>query len=387
MKKILFIHQSAELYGSDKTLLLLLQNLDKTCFYPVVILPTKGPLVKEFEKIGIEVEIVPVLKLYRDLIHPKNILFFLKDIRTGLHRLNYLEKKHQFDLVYSNTLAVLLGVLFSWKKSIPHIWHVHEIIEKPKFFKKAFIKLLSLKVNKTIIFNSYATQKFWFQNKQIKKKSKVVWNGIDKGIEINEEIVKTFRKDFFQSNQEEIIIGLVGRISRWKGQMLLLNAFRRVLQRHQSIKLVFVGEAPPNQDHFRENLVKEIENFNLKEKVLIIPFQENIKIVWEAINIAVVPSTEPEPFGMVAIEAMDSSKPVIGAKHGGLQEIIIHNKTGFLFEPNNLEDLSKYLEKLIENEELRKDLGENGKIRVDEFFTDKVYSKNIEEIIFSSISI
>jgi hypothetical protein len=56
MKSILFIHQSAELYGSDKTILMFISSLDKQQYKSVVILPFDGPLKREFEKNGIEVE-------------------------------------------------------------------------------------------------------------------------------------------------------------------------------------------------------------------------------------------------------------------------------------------------------------------------------------------
>ena len=61
MKNILFIHQSAELYGSDKTLLLLLKYLDKSKYNPLVVLPNEGPLKQELEKENILVVIAPVL--------------------------------------------------------------------------------------------------------------------------------------------------------------------------------------------------------------------------------------------------------------------------------------------------------------------------------------
>lgn len=387
MNKILFIHQSAELYGSDKTLLSLLQNLDKNRFFPVVVLPSNGPLKRELEKNNIIVEIAPVLKLYRDLIKPKNFVSFFNDIKTGFKIINQLQKRHQFDLVYSNTLAVLLGVMFAWRKSIPHIWHVHEIIEKPSFFKKGFIKLLSLKKNKAIIFNSKATQKFWSQNKQIESKGSVVWNGIESNFGKRSYVeISILRNNLFKSNENEIVIGLVGRISRWKGQLLLLEAFKTLQLKYENLKLVFVGDAPPNQNHFKKNLEVQIKQNNLQKKILIIPFQEDIEIIWQSIDIAVVPSTEPEPFGMVAIEAMNASKPIVGANHGGLQEIIIHNETGFLFEPNNENDLIESLERLILNQDLRTNFGRKGKIRANEFFTDKSYSNRIEEIILSQIS-
>ena len=93
MKSILFIHQSAELYGSDKTILMFISSLDKQKYKSIVILPFDGPLKREFEKNNIEVIIAPVLKLYRKMFTPKGILKFFKEYKEGLKTLNELHKK------------------------------------------------------------------------------------------------------------------------------------------------------------------------------------------------------------------------------------------------------------------------------------------------------
>ena len=380
MKNILFIHQSAELYGSDKTLLLLLKNLDKNKFKPIVLLPFDGPLKEALENENIEVVIAPVLKLYRKLFTPKNLIGFFKDIKAAFKIVNKLHKKYQFTLIYSNTLAVLLGIMFAWKNNIKHLWHVHEIIEKPSLFKKAFVGLLSLKSNTHIVYNSQATKVFWELNKSIINKGVVIWNGI----EINTPESSTselfdIRKNLFLAQPNEIILALVGRISRWKGQMILLDAFNNLVQKNENIKLVFVGAPPPNQEKFQEDLEERITSFQLNDKVLIIPFQNEIHKIWQAIDIAVVPSTEPEPFGMVAIEAMLAHKPIVASNHGGLTEIIENNATGFLVTPNSVQDLVIALEKLIQNELLRKEMGEKGYLRVTTAFSVGQYVDSFEK--------
>ena len=115
MKKLLFIHQSAELYGSDKTILLYISNLDKSKYKSLVVLPFEGPLKVEFEKNGIEVIISPVLKLYRKMFSPLNLINFIKEYYNGIKILTNLHKKHHFDLVYSHTLAALIGYFFAKK--------------------------------------------------------------------------------------------------------------------------------------------------------------------------------------------------------------------------------------------------------------------------------
>lgn len=380
MKNILFIHQSAELYGSDKTLLLLLKNLDKNKFKPVVLLPFDGPLKEALENEKIEVVIAPVLKLYRKLFTPKNIFGFFKDIKVAFKIVNELHKKYQFTLIYSNTLAVLFGIMFAWKNNIKHLWHVHEIIEKPSLFKKAFVGLLSLKSNTHIVYNSHATKVFWEVNKSIIHKGAVIWNGIETNIpESSTSELSEIRKKLFLIQPNEIVLALVGRISRWKGQMILLDAFNNLVQKNDNIKLVFVGAPPPNQEKFQEDLEDRISSFNLNDKVLIIPFQNEIHKIWQAIDIAVVPSTEPEPFGMVAIEAMLAHKPIVGSNHGGLTEIIENNATGFLVTPNSVQDLVIALEKLIQNELLRKEMGEKGYLRVTTAFSVEQYVDSFEK--------
>lgn len=376
MKNILFIHQSAELYGSDKTLLYLVVHLDKKKFFPIVILPNEGPLKTELEKENIKVIIAPVLKLYRKMFTPSNLFKFGKDYFKGTKTIKTIKKEHKIDFIYSNTLAVLLGFFYSFFHKTKHIWHVHEIIESPTIFTKFFRFFLNNSTNTVVIHNSKATSNFWDCN----GKNQVIWNGISAFPEIKGLEKETIRKTILNANNE-IVFALVGRISRWKGQMLLLDAFNELLQTHQNIKLVYIGSAPPNQEHFLNALKEKIKENNLTQQVTIVPFQENINQLWQTIDIAVVPSTEPEPFGMVAIEAMFSKKPVVAANHGGLTEIVVNNETGFLVEPNNKKALKEALEKLINHPELRTTFGENGFLRATENFSIENYVRKIEDIL------
>jgi len=383
MKSILFIHQSAELYGSDKTMLYFLSELDKTKYLPVIVLPFDGPLKTELEKSNIKVVIAPVLKLYRKMFTPKNLIKFFKEYKEGVNTLDELNKEYNFKLVYSHTLAALIGIIFAQKRSIKHLWHVQEIIAKPKIFNLAFKRLLSLKSNHKVVYDSIATMNFWINgNKNLTAKSEAVWNGIETSnlpTFSNEEKVAV-RKDFFLCQNDEIVIALVGRINSWKGQQLLLHAFALLSKTHKNIKLVYLGSAPPNQEVFEIDLKSKIREFHLEDRVVIIPFQKEITKFWNSIDIAVVPSTEPEPFGMVVIEAMLAKKPVVASNHGGPTEIVVDATTGFLFEPNNHESLAQALEKLIQDKQLGATFGEKGFERVLDTFSLKSHVTHFEKI-------
>ena len=279
MKNILFLHQSAELYGSDKTILMFICSLDKTKYKPIVVIPFEGPLTEELRKNDITVIIAPVLKLYRKMFTPAGLLKFAQEYQ-----------------------------------------------------------------------------------------------------EVSEATIEGIRTKFFHVTKEETVIGLVGRINSWKGQQLLLEAFNKIATKYPEVKLVFIGSAPPNQEFFEEDLIARVKEFKLQERVVIIPFQTNINDFWASIDIASVPSTEPEPFGMVAIEAMLHAKPVVAADHGGLTEIVLPGETGFLFKNNNADSLAEHLEKVIVDKEMQKRFGKAGKERVYSTFTLEKHTEKIEKI-------
>ena len=377
MINILFIHQSAELYGSDKTLLLLLKHIDKTRFYPVVVLPNEGPLKNELEKENIKVVIAPVLKVYRKMFTPQNILKFVKDIKKGVDALDILNKQHHFDIVYSNTLAVLLGIIYAKKRKIKHLWHVHEIIVHPKVIASIFPKIL-MRYSNLVICNSNATQNnLTVRIPELKSKTKVIYNGM----ELNSENKAVAQKTDFGFNETDIIITLVGRISRLKGHKLLLDVFTNHLIKNENIKLLFVGSPVEGQEQYLDEIQNSINRNKLQTKVKILPFLNDLNGVWAVTDIAIMPSTEAESFGLVAVEAMLAKKPVVASNLGGLTEIVINNETGLLFDPNSKEALSEALFKLIESPSLRSEFGEKGYERAIKEFSITKHVQQFEAVL------
>lgn len=383
MKNLLILHQSAELYGSDKTILLFITHLDRSRYNPIVVLPFEGPLKTELEKHNITVILAPVLKLYRKMFTVQGLKNFYNEYRVGLRILEELHERYRFDLVYSHTLAALIGLVFARKHGVKHLWHVQEILAKPAFVNWTFKRLLTLQSNHQAIYDSEETMKFWIKDEpQLAAKSHFIWNALDvKSMQTPTAAeVANVRKEVFKVDDQTVVIGLVGRINSWKGQPLLLDAFKILEKKYTNIRLVFIGAAPPNQEFFETDLRAKIALYGLESKVNIVPFQLNIHPYWAAIDIAVVPSTEPEPFGMVAIEAMYHQKPVVAANHGGLTEIVVPDKTGYLFQNNKAESLAEYIEKLIQKPELRHSMGQSGKERVHSTFSMEHHMAEFEKI-------
>ncbi|QEE48759.1 glycosyltransferase family 4 protein [Flavobacterium alkalisoli] len=376
MKNILVIHQAAEMYGSDRMLYLTVTGLDKTKFFPVVVLPQEGPLKTELEKQDIKVVVAPVLKVYRSMFTPKNLIRFSKDIKKGIAILDKLNKQYKFDIVYSNTLAVLLGMMYARKRKIKHVWHVHEIIVHPKIFAEAYPKLLAKRAD-VVICNSQATESN-LVNRQpsLSKKTVVVHNGPA----VSKSQREAATKEDFGFSQQDIIITLVGRISRLKGHKWLLNTFTNYLQQTKA-KLLLVGSPVPGQEFYEDEVYEIVQTEGLENKVTVLPFTKSLKQIWDVTDIAVMPSTEAESFGLVALEAMLAKKPVVASNHGGVTEIVVNNETGYLVEPSNEGEFADALLKLINSADLRKELGEKGYERAIAEFSPEKYIANISSIL------
>jgi len=370
-KTILYIHQSAELYGSDKALYYLAQGINKHLdFNVIVVLPHEGPLKKLLTSNNIRVIVSPVIKVSRELFSIKQLMLLPFKIISSIKALHKALDGTKIDIVHSNTLAVLLGAFYANRYKIKHIWHIHEIIRKPKIVSILFPTLVSV-FSDVVVFNSMASRDFLCnKRKTLYKKSIVNLNGMTRDSELTPiENIKDIRKELFNASEKDLVIALVGRISKWKGQHLLLEAFHNLKKEFKTLKLMFIGSTPPNQEYLQKNLNDKIIDFSLENDCKIIPFQNDVWSVWDSIDLAIIPSTEPEPFGLVAIEAMLARKPVIAAKHGGLVEIIVDNVTGYFFEPNNVVDLENKIKKLTTNSIKMSNFGIAGFERADNTFS------------------
>lgn len=382
--KIIFINQSSELYGSDKTLLDLVVGLKANHnIDPIVILQAPGLLNLELDKHGIEYHYIPVLKVHKKMFTPKYLFEMAKDSVLSIKKLHKIVKENDVKIIYSNSFAVLLGNLYALLYSIKHIWHCHEIILSPKLFLIVYNLLLKSKLVDDVIYNSVATMESWVKNDPVlKSKAHLVYNGIDLNIQpANEDEVKQLRYELFPtSNDQTLIYGNIGRISDRKGIEILIDAFQQIHQENPNTKLLFVGSPTPGKEDFQDKMFAKIERYKLTDHVKFVPFVNNVFPYWQTMDIAVIPSKEPEPFGLVAIEAMLVKKPIVAADHGGLAEIVEHQSTGLKFRPNDLSDLVQKLKELSHQKETIHTYGENGYQRVHQLFDLNNYINGIATI-------
>ncbi|UAB81921.1 glycosyltransferase family 4 protein [Marixanthomonas sp. SCSIO 43207] len=379
-KNIVFVSISSDMYGSSKVLLFLVRRLkeESSAYNPIVCMPyEEGPLKEILRAEGIDMIEMPVVKLTRSMLKSFGVFTLAKEYFKAKKTFKKATKNLDIACIQSNTLATMFGGIYCFFRKKKHIVHVHEIMDRPKaaqFFFKNYLRFFA----NHIVYNSVATQEFYNGIcPSLQKKSVTIVNGVDNTtppLSKDDRINK--RKELFNASEDDLLIGLVGRINRLKGHTLLLNSFKKLSSSYPKAKLCFIGSPPPNQEFFLSNLKETISDLDLTDKVAFLDFQETIFPVLESLDIVTVPSTEPESFGLIVVEAMLAKKLVVASKIGGISTILEDEKTGLFFEPNNEEDFTKALIKAMENPILKQKIENNAyTAAVDQFSITTMYTK------------
>ncbi len=126
-RRILFVHNSADIYGASRSLLRLSAALDRTRFQPIVLLPEEGPLVPLLKQAGVEVMIMGGMSIItRDVFKSWRMIPFLCNVPIAAARLRSIIRRHRIDLVHTNVGTILFSGLGARFAGVPHVWHIRD---------------------------------------------------------------------------------------------------------------------------------------------------------------------------------------------------------------------------------------------------------------------
>lgn len=376
MKKILYLHAGAELYGADIVLLELLKNLDKNKFEPYVVLPCDGPLVKKLRENNIWVQVIEYPILRRKYFNPKGIFNYGKDYLTYSKKINKIVKEKNIDIIHTNTMAVLEGIYIKKKSKLPLVWHIHEIIVNPKFMNKLLSFLIAKNANEVVTVSN-AVKKHLENTGYFKKEIRVIYNGVDNKV-FSPQNKSDYIRNEFNIPKSSKIVGMIGRVNAWKGQKDFLNAMEIVLDKHPNVYAMLVGGVFEGEEWRIDELQEIINNMKNKDRVIFSDYRRDTKNIYTLYDIFVLPSINPDPLPTVVLESMATGKPIVGYKHGGICEMVKDGYNGLLADVGNQKDLARKISRILSDESLEKNMSENSLSRQNEMFSLNSYINNFE---------
>lgn len=287
-----------------------------------------------------------------------------------------LIRKGNYDLIHSHfskDLWLLVPALKLLKNKIPLLLTKHVgsfISKKDKLHEWVYNRVnLAFAISKVIKKNLIETTTL--------KEEKIIilHNGIDtKKFDPEKVDAKKVREEF-NIKQNEIVIGMIARISPGKGHEQFIEAAQILNAKYSNLKFLISGEASRGEDEYADKIKKIIKEKKITN-IIFTGFRIDVPEIIASMDIFVFPS-HAEAFGIALAEALSMAKPSVCSNSDGILDIAVDNETSLLFENKNSADLADKIAKLIESPETRKILGINSRKRAVlnfdiEIITDKV---------------
>lgn len=380
VQTILYLHTTSEVGGSDVSLVRLVEGLDRTRYRAVVALPSDGPLVPRLRAAGAVVVVMPVLKKLTSRKGRGYLFGYVFSFPRALWALRTLIRRERVRLIHTNTIHNLYGGPVSWITGVPHVWHIREIVWQFGWLRRVEL-WMARHLATRIIATSEAVAAMFGAPEARPRTLVTVSNGIETD-RFTPGDAATLRGTWGVS-AEMTVVGVVCRLDVWKGVEVFLDAAAEVAADRPSARFVVVGGPVIGLEAYAASLRARATALGLDGNVTWTDWQfspSDMPAVHRAIDLLVLPSTEPEPFGLVIVEAMATARPVIATAHGGPCELVVDGVTGVLVPPGDVLALARAIRTLMDDPDRAAAMGAAGRDRAIAHFSSAAYIAGVHRV-------
>ena len=349
-RRVVYLDHTAVLSGGELALLHLLPALIGVEAH--VILGEDGPLVRKLEQAGISVEVLPLAgSTRRRNRHDVGGLSVVAAdaAASGLYSLRLANRLRRLspDLVHTNSLkAALYGGVAGRLAGVPVVWHVRDRIAADYLGPRAttIVQAAARRLPTAVIANSRST---------------LAAIGVD-GWVIPSPIPPVASAPL--KSDGPFTVGMVGRIARWKGQHVFIEAFARAFPDGPERALIIGAPLFGDDDRAYEEEIRALaEELGLDGRLTFTGFVEDVERRLAGLDVLVHASVVPEPFGQVVAQGLAAGVPVVAADTGGPAEMIEDGVNGFLVSAGEVISLADVLVRLAREPQIRIEVGARGR--------------------------
>lgn len=346
---ILYVNSVTELGGAEWSLFELVKHLNREMFTPSLLTSSEGPLAEHFRSINVPVYFsgFPFFSRRKPWIYWSSIWKIIRLIRT-----------ERINLIHINCdRAVPHLVLAGRLTHTPVLCHIHDMTRA--WFLPRYVRYLNQ--SDLIIADSQATARYCQTAGMKAEKINVIYECFEMErftrVKLEE---RTALRTAWCLEPENVAIGLVGHILRYKGHEEFIRAAAIVNETFPNAHFIIIGDdSMSNDSTFLPYLHQLAADLGITSKIHFTGSRSDIPQVMAALDIVVAPSWT-EAFGRVVVEALATSRPVVASNIGGIPEILKDSVTGYLIPPKSPNDLAQAILQLSQNPELRHIMGTLG---------------------------
>jgi glycosyltransferase involved in cell wall biosynthesis len=310
----------------------------------------------------------------RGIYHGLGLVMWLT--RRGLPRARLLAgiaRQREVRLIHTNIRVGhdREGVLAARLAGLPCLCHIRHP-EKLGWFDRRLASTVD-----RFVYISQAVRQSHRESGVSAEKGRIVYNGLDIAA-FEGAMDPAGGRASLGLGADALAVGMVGRLDTWKGHEVFLRAVAKVEEAVPAARGIVVGDPPPDRPGYRGELEMLRDDLQLTNKVMFSPFRMDVPVVMSALDVLVLASTSPEPFGRVLIEAMAAGKPVVAADSGAAREILEDGVQGLLVPPGDVEALASAVTRLLTEPQLAHAMGQRGRKRVGERFGIRQYVEGVQ---------
>lgn len=283
---------------------------------------------------------------------------------------------HCAHILSTGIVGLILKKVF--RKPFVVYTHSADILEYEKYLPLKYLLHIILFEAQHVVCNSYFTKSILERYNVSNDKITVSLPKIDVDQFSHQYDTTSFIEKY--NLQDKKILLSVNRLVERKGNDTVINALPNIIKEIPNLIYIIAGDGP-----CRSSLENHVKKNGLDEHVIFIPETTTTELItlYQLCDVFIMASREiketgdVEGFGIVFLEANACGKPVIGGDSGGVGEAVLHEETGLLVDPNNINEISTAISRLLTDKTLAQKLGQHGKQRVIDHFQ---WTKNQEEL-------
>ena len=379
--KVLFISHSSEIHGAEKTLLTLVERLDKQKFEPAVVFPEEGLLKNYIAELGVKTYLSPLDRWirYGGEKDPENA-----NIYERIEYLSEIVLKEAPDIIHTNTSVIWEGALAAKLNGIAHVWHVHETLGpssslRPLLPVRCIYEFIDDN-SERIITVSEATKLSLARYISAKRVS-VIYNGID-GERFRGAVPAASLRSTINCDDNTFLIATIASFIHEKGIDILLDAAKLIKGCTSRIRFLVIGQI---DEQAAQKLISQILALDLETSVYHLGFRHDIPDILSQIDLLVV-SSRVESFSIAVIEAMAAGKPVLSTRCGGPEELIVDGETGYLVAAEDSVALGGKILAIYKRKTELAELGRAARERFEQHFEADYFVKRIQNVYLEALA-
>lgn len=354
---ILFASVDSNWAGAQAQMLELAAGLNRNEFEPIVLTTEAGGggLATRSRAAGIRTHVVPYSYMRRHFP-------LFGHYAVGPFVLRRLLTRERVSIVHAhcpNSALPIMRAALGLK--LPLIQHVHDFDQR--WITPGKLRLFNRAPN-LVVPISDAAARYVIQQGVDRGRVRRVYNGVH----LPQHPSRQAARSVLGASDDEIVVGLVGRLAARKGHEDLLRALADPCLAPVKMRAFFIGGPEMSEPGQRALLRRRIVELNagLEQRVVFVGHRDDAAALATGFDVAVVPSRR-EAFGRAAIEAMQAGVPVVVTREGGLPELVREGCEGIVVEPGNVDQLAVALVRLALEPALRASMGARGRERAREF--------------------